>query len=336
MFQRLVDEFRAVPVARQALLVAAGLGGVALVSAAAYLAKQRLDNTPPKRWRKAGELSDIYVYPIKSCGPVVLQTIDCTETGPGQQLMRDRSFMVTNEDGKYVTARMKPKMVLIAPRYDGPSATLYLQAPGMPELRIDVGELARRAASEGTGADPAIERSTVWGESVTVLDCGDTVAQWFSRYLLDKDAGYRLRYYPHAHSQRRRNGDDTGTLHDETSYMLFNEASVTELNGRLENKVTSLQFRPNFVVRGPEPYAEDRWRWVRIGEVVFRYRIPCLRCVFTTIDPDTGVAHPDKEPLRTLKQYRQIPALGESPALGIHLGLRRAGSIKVGDSVYFA
>uniref|UniRef100_A0A182W673 MOSC domain-containing protein n=1 Tax=Anopheles minimus TaxID=112268 RepID=A0A182W673_9DIPT len=334
MLSKLVTDFGELPVSQKALLVAAGVGSIALLSAGGYLVKKRIENTPPKQWRKAGELVELYVYPIKSCAPIIMQQIDCADLGPQRNFMRDRIFMVTTPDGKLVTARMKPKMVLVQPRFDERYETMFLTAPGMPELRVDVRTLAAGTSEEGNAGESV--RSTLWGESVSTIDCGNEVARWFSRYLLDKEDGYRLRYYPLSYTTRQKNGSDTGSLQDETSYMLFNEASVADLNRRLENKVTVRQFRPNFVVRGPEAYAEDRWRWVRIGEVVFRYEIPCLRCVFTTIDPTSGVPHPDKEPLRTLKQYRQIPAYGESPALGIHLGLRRAGEIKLGDPVYFA
>ncbi|XP_058064323.1 mitochondrial amidoxime-reducing component 1-like [Anopheles bellator] len=335
MFSKALGEWS---VSRQTMLLAAGLGGVTVLAAGAWLLKRRLDNTPPQRWQEAGVLTDIYVYPIKSCGAIVVPAIGCAGTGPQQNLLRDRTFVVTTEEGKFVTARMKPKMVLVVPRFDDRCETMFLTAPGMPELRIDVRQWAsgESGGSSNKQDDQTPKECIVWGEPVTVVDCGEEVARWFSRYLVDRDTGYRLRYYPHEHAQRRRQGSDTGALHDETSYMLFNEASVTDLNHRLDNKVGALQFRPNFVVRGPKAYAEDRWRWVRIGEVVFRYRIPCLRCVFTTIDPETGIADPAKEPLRTLKEYRQIPALGESPAFGIHLGLRGDGTVKVGDPVYVA
>uniref|UniRef100_A0A182MZY1 MOSC domain-containing protein n=1 Tax=Anopheles dirus TaxID=7168 RepID=A0A182MZY1_9DIPT len=325
MLSKLVTEFGELSVSQKALLVAAGVGGVALVSAGALLAKRRIENTPPKQWRKAGNLTELYVYPIKSCAPVVMQSVQWADIGPQRNLLRDCTFTVTNADGEFVTARMKPKMVLVQPRFDERYETMVLTAPGMPELRVDV-----RALREA-GADRAPSRGTVWGESVPTVDCGPDAARWFSRYLLDKDDSYRLEY-----TSRRRHGADTGSLQDETSYMLFNDASVADLNRRLDNKVSALQFRPNFVVRVPEPYAEDRWQCVRIGDAVFRYEMPCLRCIFTTIDPASGVAHPDKEPLRTLKQYRQLPSYGESPAFGIHLGARRTGEVKVGDPVYFA
>lgn len=58
------------------------------------------------------------------------------------------------------------------------------------------------------------------------------------------------------------------------------------------------------------------------------------RCVFTNIDPDTAERNPDQEPLTTLKSYRQFEKTGESPVMGIHLGVREYGKIKLGDAVF--
>lgn len=168
-----------------------------------------------------------------------------------------------------------------------------------------------------------------------------------------------------------------GAYPDATSYCLINEASVTDLNTRLEKPVNPEQFRPNFVIKGASAYEEDTWGWVKIGDVIFKTVMPCTRCIFTTVDPETGIKNPKAEPLKTLKRftdlsmialfssvmkfltllqvlylrrlqsqrfdhsYRQImdpiirPLVGESPVLGIHLGLRNSdGIVRVGDPVY--
>lgn len=71
-----------------------------------------------------------------------------------------------------------------------------------------------------------------------------------------------------------------GYFADITSYMLMNDASLGELNKRLDRTVSSLQFRPNIVVSGCEPFAEDSWEWIKIGEnVVLRNVKPCPRSV---------------------------------------------------------
>lgn len=83
--------------------------------------------------------------------------------------------------------------------------------------------------------------------------------------------------------------------------MLMNEASLTDLNNRMDHDVPAQQFRPNFLVKGPEAFAEDSFDWVRIGEVVFRNVKPCTRCIFTNIDPETAKRDPEGNPLNTLK-----------------------------------
>lgn len=94
-----------------------------------------------------------------------------------------------------------------------------------------------------------------------------------------------------------------GAYPDATSYTLMNEASIADLNTRLEEPVTPQHFRPNFVVKGAEVLEEDKWDWVKIGHVVFRNVKPCTRCIFTTVDPDSGVKNAKVEPLKTLKRF---------------------------------
>jgi uncharacterized protein YcbX len=90
------------------------------------------------------------------------------------------------------------------------------------------------------------------------------------------------------------------------------------------------RFRPNVVVEGADAHAEDGWRRVRIGAVTFDVVKPCTRCVFTTVDPETGNFDPDGEPLATLKQYRRTPA---GVTFGQNLIPRGTGTIRVGDPV---
>jgi len=58
----------------------------------------------------------------------------------------------------------------------------------------------------------------------------------------------------------------------------------------------------NFTVKGATAYEEDKWDWIKIGNVILRNVRPCTRCIFTTIDPETGTKHPNTEPLKTLKR----------------------------------
>jgi uncharacterized protein YcbX len=64
-----------------------------------------------------------------------------------------------------------------------------------------------------------------------------------------------------------------------------------------------IRFRPNLVVSGCKPYAEDSWRRIRIGDTTLRVVKSCSRCKITTVDPATGET--GSEPLKTLSRYRR-------------------------------
>lgn len=129
--------------------------------------------------------------------------------------------------------------------------------------------------------------------------------------------------------------EHVGALHDASSYMMLNENSIVELNSRLDNPIaTAMHFRPNFVIKGPPAFAEDDFQWVRIGQdTIFKAVKPCTRCIFTTVDPETGVKDANGEPLKTLKTYRMFPGI-TNPVMGLHLGIIAHGNVKVGDTVY--
>ncbi|KAK9297085.1 hypothetical protein QLX08_009100 [Tetragonisca angustula] len=298
---------------------------------------KRQKERPPSEWRKVGELSDLVVYPVKSLGPVRVNSLECTKLGLKSGWLRDRTLMVIDLNGHFVTGRQWPKMVQVMPSVSG--SILTLSAPGMMSMSIDLSRI------KGKGF-----RVAVWGQPVSASDCGEEAARWLSRFILQEDTGFRLVYYPLQYPTREVRSknkiflvtaDDTGAYPDSTSYCLINEGSITELNTRLEDPVTPEQFRPNFVVKGSIAYEEDSWGWVKIGNVTFKTVKPCTRCIFTTVDPETGKKNPKAEPLKTLKSYRQItdpvirPAAGESPVMGIHLGLRGSnGTVRLGDPVY--
>lgn len=184
--------------------------------------------------------------------------------------------MVVNAKNEFVTARRYPKMVLVTPLIQGDVMTL--SAPGMEDITVNIKSLF--------STKPI--KAEVWDEKIDAADTGDEVARWFSRFILDQDDGLRLVFYLSSmptRDVREKNKifetairEDTGALHDASSYMLINEGSVAELNARTGDDVTPLQFRPNFVIKGPAAFEEDSWKWIKIGNgVVFRNVKPCTR-----------------------------------------------------------
>lgn len=168
-------------------------------------------------------------------------------------------------------------MVLIQPKVEGNQLTL--SAPDRDDFVIDLDELRKGAVNE---------KVECWYSKVVGVDVGDEVADWLSEYIVDKKGVFRLIFYPHLYATKGVSksdkkykafkNEDSGTYHDNTSYMLINQASIDDINTHLDHVVKPLQFRPNLVVKGPAAYDEDGWKWVRVGEdVIFRGLKPCTR-----------------------------------------------------------
>jgi hypothetical protein len=88
------------------------------------------------------------------------------------------------------------------------------------------------------------------------------------------------------------------------------------------------RFRPNLVVDGAPPWAEDEWRALRIGALTLRTPKPCARCTIPGVDPDTAAI--TKEPLRTLAKLR---TRDHETYFGINAIPDGEGTIAVGDEV---
>jgi uncharacterized protein YcbX len=122
-------------------------------------------------------------------------------------------------------------------------------------------------------------------------------------------------------------GDRT-SFTDGYPLLLTAEASLADLNARMASPLPMDRFRPSLVMDGAAAFAEDGWRRVRIGEVVFRITKGCDRCVITTIDQQTGEAGP--EPLRTLATFRKRDG---KVWFGQNLVPEGSGTIRTGDPV---
>jgi uncharacterized protein len=257
-------------------------------------------------------LSGMYVYPIKSCAGISLQSADLSATG----LRHDRRWMLVDETGEFMSQRDHPRMAMISVRFA--PERLIVSAPDMDELEIS---LCRQ-----TG-DSIVVR--VWGDTNRGALVSEEADLWFSEFL---EFPCRLVGKPDddprlVDSSFAESGDQV-SFADGFAFLLISEASLGDLNGRLEDPLPMNRFRPNFVVRGCDPYAEDSWSRLRIGSVPFRVAEPCPRCAITTVDQETGIR--GKEPLRTLATYRK--AEGEV-FFGRNLIHDTLGTVRVGDPV---
>jgi hypothetical protein len=257
-------------------------------------------------------LSGLFFYPVKSLRGIALERAPVD----GRGIRYDRHWIVVDAAGKFITQRQQPRMALI--RTALTPGGLRLSAPAMPDLDV---------AFVPDGAAAATVQ--VWGDQCLAQGAGAEPAAWLSRFL---GIDCRLFFMP---EQTERAVDpsyagpqDRVGFADGFPFLLISQASLDDLNSRLEQALPMLRFRPNLVVSGCAPYAEDGWRRIRIGGLSFRVAKPCSRCVIPTIDPDTG--EKGVEPLRTLNRYRRE---GNQVYFGQNLLHDGAGELKLGATV---
>jgi uncharacterized protein len=237
-------------------------------------------------------LSSIYRYPVKSCRGDEMQRAEVEPWG----LAGDRRWMLVDDEGEVVTARERRPLLLVTPVLDGTALRLY--APGRPSLTVKVpdGELA-----------PV----SVWNSRLDATPAAPEAHAWFSEV-----AGISVRLVYLDDPLRRHPNPQFSAAGDRVSFadgyplLLASQSSLECLNGWIaesprasDGPLPMTRFRPNIVIRGAAPWAEDGWRRLRVGDVTFRAVKGCDRCVMTMIDPETLTT--TKEPIATLARYRR-------------------------------
>lgn len=205
---------------------------------------------------------------------------------------------------------------------------LRLRTADLPELLLAVptGDLVRaKVHSNELQGIPAGAEADAWLQKAIGRD---------DLHLVWCDDPTRRTLNP-AHSQP---GDFTAYA-DAYPVTMASEASLRQLNdwiteGALDRgeeppaPLPMQRFRPNLVVDGDAPFAEDDWSGVTIGDVRFRVAKPTDRCVMTTID--LGSLRTGKEPIRTLARHRLVD---HKTLFAIHLIPESTGRISLDDEV---
>lgn len=257
-------------------------------------------------------LAALYRYPVKSLAGEAFGALDVDARG----FLLDRHWMVVDAEGRFLTQRELPRMVLIGTHVTEHGA-LQLRAPRMPDLTV-----LRHAT------DARVE-VVVWNDTVTAAPSDPAADAWLSDFL---DTPCRLVHFPDDSSRAVDPAfaatDDQVGFADGFPFMLISQASLDDLNSRLDTPVPMHRFRPSLVVAGCAPYAEDGWRVLRIGNIRFRVVKPCARCAIPSVDPDTAAR--GKEPLRTLAMYRRQ---GSQVMFGQNLVHEGRGRLEVGMAV---
>ncbi|MGD1920301.1 MAG: MOSC domain-containing protein [Pleurocapsa sp.] len=271
-------------------------------------------------------VSQLCVYPVKSCQGIDLAQVQVEMKG----FLRDRQMMLVSGSGKFITQRQFPQLAKVIVEIVEPNITLKVVDASLPDLTF---------TPIATGRTIEVE---IWRDRLQAIDQGDEVADWFQR-LLDLDTGKICRLVQQSPQHNRilkqkypSEEDIAINFADNYPVMLTATASLVELNQRIaeihlsqKQAIPINRFRPNIVIDTTDPFVEDRWSIIQIGEIVFRVAKPCSRCIITTIDQEHGQKNQLKEPLNTLGTFRQLSELGVM--FGVNMIPQNEGIIRKGD-----
>jgi uncharacterized protein YcbX len=267
-------------------------------------------------------VASLLLYPVKSLRgtPVANAVVD--DLG----LTGDRRFLVVDPDGRFITQRTVPRMALVSTSLSG--GLLNLSAEGAGAISVSI---------PSAPSAPTLPVN-VWSHvGLLAEDCGEEVAAWLGdviqtpcRLVLAGAAFHR----PVTRDEARPG--DRFSFADGAPLLVTTIASLDDLNRRIVAAGGALvpmdRFRPNIVLEGTEPFAEDHWTGLDIAGVRFRATGPCDRCIVTTTDQLTGQR--GKEPLKTLATFRRDPQEPSSVLFGLNLIQEsKSGSVTVGDPV---
>lgn len=228
-------------------------------------------------------LTELYIYPIKSTKGIQLPQALVEEKG----LQNDRRYMLVDAEGSFITGRTHPQLTQVSIEFS--KKGLFVSATNQPSFYIQPEQFSDNTLSVD-----------IWSDTVQAQHCNPEYDRWFSTFLKQP---CQLVYLSDSSLRCVKNKQAQVSFADGYPLLLINQASVDQLNSHLQTPVSALHFRPNLLIKGDLPFIEDSWARIKIGEVEFEVSKPCARCIFTNVDPKTGIADLE-QPLKTLAQFR--------------------------------
>lgn len=262
------------------------------------------------------QVSEIYVYPIKSLPGISLNSARVTSRG----FEHDRRWMLVGENNQFLSQRTVPEMTQLP---------LTLEENGLRVFdKMHGGSFFIPYHPDSIGSAEKMN-VTVWDDTCAAQSVSDEADEWFSNAL-----GFSCRLVHMTDDSRRivdqryAPGDNITSFSDAYPFMIIGQASLDDLNAKLAIALPMARFRPNIVFTGGEPFSEDQMDHFIISEIDFFGVKLCARCPIPTIDPKTG--HRGKEPLKTLARYR---LRDNNVYFGQNLVHKGEGLVRVGDAL---
>lgn len=263
-------------------------------------------------------VSQLHAYPLKSAQGIALPNASFDAEG----MLNDRRLMAVDEKGIFMTARSTPELLQLSCQID--SDGWKLSHPTQKSSCIIPSIKSQTTPIQLTGQ--------VWRDKINAIDAGDEAAAWLSE-VLGQTARIAL-WKPSARCSGKYNLETS--FADEAPILIASESSMRQGCDWAGIPYDIRRFRPNIVIDGVEAFTEESWEKLQIGDVKFEILDICTRCILTTRDPDTGIAHPDQQPMKALME-KHCNEAGQ-PLMGVNAKLTsppESAIISVGDELSF-
>jgi uncharacterized protein YcbX len=226
------------------------------------------------------QVSQLFVYPIKSCAGISVSSFKFDEKGP---LFDRRWMLVDSSTGIFLSQRSTPKMALLSTRIENEAVWVG------QSLDNDLVEFCRLPTK---GKRIEVQ---VWSDTVHGYDCGDKLARWFSQ-LLSHDC--RLVYQGDCQRLADEGYAGRGTsvsFADGFPLLVVAQASIDVLNEECDADIDATNFRPNIVIKNTVAFAEEQWEKItvesddlRMNQLEMAVVKPCERCIIPLLNPYTA------------------------------------------------
>ena len=234
------------------------------------------------------KISELYIFPVKSLGGIKLNTSQLSPFG----LKHDRRWMIVDDNGKFISQRETHKMATIATAIKDNELILSYRNSEIVVPEIHEG-------SEKISV-------SIWKDSFKATHVCSQIDKWLTDIL-----GQNCRLVYMEDTVQRQIDVDFAPKGQNVSFadgypiLVISQASIDDLNTRLDAPVNINRFRANIIISGSDAHAEDNWLNISINSIEYKAVKLCSRCIMPSINQETGKQDQVKM-LAVLNQYRKI------------------------------
>lgn len=234
-------------------------------------------------------LQGLYRYPLKSGAAQSLEQVQLDTLG----LQGDRSWLLTDPQGRFVTARDYPQLSMVHSQ----GSRFFFVDSLSPVAQVD-----------------ALGDVSIWKREQPAKRAADDINAWFSQIVQAPVVLWHL------------SGQDAQHFGDSNPVMVLFQSTVDAMTQALGEEFPALQFRPNLLLSGAPAFSEGSQDTLQIGQVTLKAIEPCTRCKMINLPPESD-HYP--MPMRVAPALRR---LSPDFVAGHHYQVMQSGSLALGDA----